>query len=348
MIILKFLPNFVVISPKTFTKILNRMNTEKTKDTGRRQFLRQSLLGMAGLTILPSWSKDGRSALLQSQSSMNTKKKIGLQIYSLGKELYQDVPGGLQRIARMGYSTLELAGYRDGKINDVEMEDFRKMAEDAGLKIVSSHLNPPVREYTASNKGSIADFWKKAADDHAKIGVTYIVQPGQPSTRNTEEVSTVCEVFNEAGKIAKSRGLIFGYHNHEMEFSRVIPGGKEMVFSRRAFAGNKDAEVIYDLLLKQTDPELVIFELDVYWAVMGQVDPVEYMKKYADRIRLLHIKDRAVLGQSGMMNFENIFAQAYRNNIQDYFVELEGITSGTQFEGVKGCADYLLRADFVK
>ncbi|HBK31043.1 MAG TPA: sugar phosphate isomerase, partial [Porphyromonadaceae bacterium] len=284
------------------------------------------------------------------KAPINNKKQIGLQIYSLARELYEDVPGGLKKIGQMGYSTLELAGYRDGKINDIEMSDFRKMAEDAGLKIVSSHLNPPIREYTSSNKGEIADFWKKAADDHARVEIPYIVQPGQPSTRSAEEVSLVCEVFNEAGRIAKSNGLIFGYHNHEMEFARVVPGGNEMIFGRRFWGRNtpEGMEIIYDGFLRQTDPELVIFELDVYWAVMGQVDPVEYMRKYPHRIKLLHIKDKAVLGQSGMMNFENIFKQAYENGIQDYFVELERVPSGTQFEGVKGCADYLLNAPFVR
>lgn len=314
----------------------------------RRKFIKNaSLLSLGGALAGKS---DFANAVTLSEYSAREGKKIGLQIYSLGRELYDDVPGGLKKIREMGYSTLELAGYRDGKINNIEMVEFRKMADDAGLKIISSHLNPPAREYTSSNKGEIADFWKKAADDHAKIGVRYIVQPGQPSTRSVEEVSLVCEVFNEAGRIAKENGLIFGYHNHDMEFARVIPGGKEMVFGRRAFGRNmpEDAEVIYDGFLRQTDPELVIFQLDVYWAVMGQNDPVEYMQKYPGRIRLLHIKDKAVLGQSGMMNFEKIFTQAYKNGIQDYFVELERLPSGTQFEGVKECADYLLNASFVK
>lgn len=314
----------------------------------RRKFIKNvSLISLGGILAGKS---DLTNASTLSKFSVNAGKKIGLQIYSLGKELYENVPEGLQRISRMGYSTLELAGYRDGKINNIEMSEFRKMAEDAGLKIISSHLNPPVREYTPSNKGEIADFWKKAADDHAKIGVGYMVQPGQPSTRSTEEVSLVCEVFNEAGRIAKANGLIFGYHNHDMEFARVTPGGKEMVFGRRAFGRDmpEGAEVIYDGFLRQTDPELVIFQLDVYWAVMGQNDPVEYMQKYPDRIRLLHIKDKAVLGQSGMMNFEKIFTQAYKNGIEDYFVELERLPSGTQFEGVKECADYLLKAPFVE
>lgn len=314
----------------------------------RRDFIKgASFLTLGGLF---AGKVSNASASTMMNSAQAAKKNIGLQIYSLGKELYEDVPGGLKKIGQMGYSTIELAGYDNGKINGVDMAEFKKMSEDAGLKITSTHVNPPVREYTAANKGEIADFWKKAADDHAKIGVTYLIQPGQPSTRNVEEVARVCEVFNEAGQIAKAAGLSFGYHNHEMEFARVIPGGDNMVFGRHGFGKEKSAgvEVIYDAFIQRTDPSLVFFEMDVYWAVMGQNDPVDYLKKYSNRIKVLHIKDKAVLGQSGMMNFENIFKQAYANGIKDYFVELEGITSGTQFEGVKGCVDYLQKAPFVK
>ncbi|WP_085535449.1 sugar phosphate isomerase/epimerase family protein [Massilibacteroides vaginae] len=316
--------------------------------SNRRDFIKgASLLTLGGL-LAGKTTQAVASTTMKTSSS--AKKNIGLQIYSLGKELYEDVPGGLKKIGQMGYSTIELAGYKEGTINGVDMVEFKKMAEDAGLKITSTHVNPPVREYTAANKGEIADFWKRAADDHAKIGVTYLIQPGQPSTRNVEEVARVCEVFNEAGQIAKAAGLSFGYHNHEMEFARVIPGGEDMVFGRRGFGREqpKGIEVIYDAFIQRTDPSLVFFEMDVYWAVMGQNDPVAYMQKYSDRIKVLHIKDKAVLGQSGMMNFENIFKQAYANGIKDYFVELEGITAGTQFEGVKGCVDYLLKASFVK
>lgn len=313
----------------------------------RRGFLKNtSFLTLGGL-LAGSMHKVSASNFVHLP---NATKKFGLQTYSLGRELTDDVPGGLKKIKQMGYSTLELAGYRDGKISNIEMADYKKMADDAGLKIISSHLNPPVREYTPSNRGEISDFWKKAADEHAKIGVTYLVQPGQPSTRSAEEVSFVCEVFNEAGKIAKDAGLLFGYHNHEMEFARVVPGGTEMMFGRSGFGrgAQQGVEIIYDAFMRQTDPSLVLFELDVYWTVMGQQDPVEYMRKYPERIRLLHIKDKAVLGESGMMNFEKIFEQAYLNGIEDYFVELERVPQGTQFEGVKGCADYLLNAPFVK
>lgn len=308
----------------------------------RRNFLKSaSFLTLGGLVA-------GKAGALQAATPVVTettaKKSIGLQIYSLGGELTKDVPAGMKQLKKMGYSTLELAGYNNGKINGVDMMEFKKMAEDAGLKITSSHVNPPTGEYTPETRSQIMEFWKKTADDHAKLGVKYLVQPGQPRTRSVEEVAYVCDVFNEAGKIIKAAGIPFGYHNHDFEFAKVVPGGTGAVFGRH----NK-GEQIYDLFLKNTDPDLVFFEMDVYWTVIGQNDPVEYMKKYPDRIKLLHIKDRAILGQSGFMNFEMIFKQAYESGVKEYYVELEGMPDGrTQFDGVKGCADYLLKAKFVK
>ena len=306
----------------------------------RRNFLRNaSLLTLGGLMT-------GKAGTLQAATPVTTETTAtkGLQIYSLGGELTKDVPAGMKKIKEIGYSTLELAGYNDGKISGMDMMEFKKIAEDNGLKITSSHVNPPTGTYTPENRQSIMEFWKKTADDHAKLGVKYLVQPGQPSTRSVEEVGYVCDIFNEAGKVIKAAGIPFGYHNHDFEFAKVVPGGKEAVFGRH----NK-GDIIYDLFLKGTDPSLVFFEMDVYWTVIGQNDPVEYMKKYADRIKLLHIKDRAILGQSGFMNFEMIFKQANENKIKEFYVELEGMPDGrSQFDGVKGCADYLLEAPFVK
>lgn len=308
----------------------------------RRNFLRNaSLLTLGGLMT-------GKAGTLQAATPVTTEttatKSLGLQIYSLGGELTKDVLAGMKKIKEIGYSTLELAGYNDGKISGMDMMEFKKIAEDNGLKITSSHVNPPTGTYTPENRQSIMEFWKKTADDHAKLGVKYLVQPGQPSTRSVEEVAYVCDIFNEAGKVIKAAGIPFGYHNHDFEFAKVVPGGKEAVFGRH----NK-GDIIYDLFLKGTDPSLVFFEMDVYWTVIGQNDPVEYMKKYADRIKLLHIKDRAILGQSGFMNFEMIFKQANENKIKEFYVELEGMPDGrSQFDGVKGCADYLLEAPFVK
>ncbi|MDR1780522.1 MAG: sugar phosphate isomerase/epimerase [Tannerella sp.] len=309
--------------------------------SNRRDFLKSaSILAASGLIA-------GKTSIAGAREIASPKavKNFGLQIYSLGREFMTDVPGGLKKVAEMGYATIELAGVRDGKAYGMELKEFRKAAEDVGLKITSSHVNPPVNEYKADNRAQITEYWKKTVADHVTLGCKYLIQPGLPQTRSVEEVKYVCEVFNEAGQISKAAGVQWGYHNHDFEYAYVTEGGTQAIFGRRGVP--RGAKTIYDLFLENTDPALVVFENDVYWTVMGQHDPLEYILGHKDRIRLLHIKDKEVLGQSGMMNFENIFKAAYSTGIQDFFVELEGF-SGGQFVGVKGCADYLLNAPFVK
>lgn len=288
----------------------------------------------------------------------NASKSFGLQIYSLQQELYNDLPARLKEVKAMGYEKLELAGYGKGKIGKMDMMEFKKMAEDAGLKIVSSHVNPSVegvpfvREYTKELTPKIMEYWKATAADHAKLGCKYLIQPMMPSIENHDDAKLVCDVFNQAADVIKAEGIAtgFGYHNHNMEFNRVATEEQKAKLKGNPFAAfMKVGDQIYDLMLRDTDPSKVYFEMDVYWTVMGQNDPVEYLQKHADRIKVLHIKDRAVFGQSGMMNFEMIFKQMYANGIQDYFVELEKMPDGrTQFAGVKDCAAYLEKAPFVK
>ena len=306
----------------------------------KREFLKK--LGLLTVGGMVAGSVSQAKAVTSVTSSPAAKKKVGLQLYSLGKELTQDVPGGLKKVAEIGYSTAELAGYGGGKFYGAELAEFKKMVADAGLKVTGSHVNPPVRKYTTENKGELADFWKKAVEDHAKLGVITLVQPGQPSIESNDDAKIVCEVFNQAGEIAKAAGIKWGYHNHSGEFQKAV---KEEDKGRRGVQG----DIIYDLMLNGTDPKLVFFEMDVYWTVMGQQDPLDYFEKYAGRFPVLHIKDRSILGQSGMMNFENIFKKAYEKGLDEFYVELEGIRSGmTQFEGVKLCFDYLNKAPFVK
>lgn len=306
----------------------------------KREFLKK--LGLLTVGGMVAGSVSQAKAVTSVTSSPAAMKKVGLQLYSLGRELTQDVPGGLKKVAEIGYTTAELAGYGGGKFYGAELAEFKKMVADAGLKVTGSHVNPPVRKYTAENKGELADFWKKAVEDHAKLGVITLVQPGQPSIESNDDAKIVCEVFNQAGEIAKAAGIKWGYHNHSGEFQKAV---KEEDKGRRGVQG----DIIYDLMLNGTDPKLVFFEMDVYWTVMGQQDPLDYFEKYTGRFPVLHIKDRSILGQSGMMNFENIFKKAYEKGLDEFYVELEGIRSGmTQFEGVKLCFDYLNKAPFVK
>ena len=291
--------------------------------SNRRDFLKNiSLFAAGGLLAGKAGSVNAENAALGVVDEVHASKEIGLQIYSLSQELYKgDVAANLRKVKDMGYSKLELAGYGKGAIGGVPMMDFKKMAEDAGLKIISSHVNPV--------DASISDPFKAMIFKYSK-----------------EVTPKIMEYVIKAEGIATG----FGYHNHNMEFNRVATKEQQEKVKGNPFAAFiKVGDQIYDLMLKDTDPSKVYFEMDVYWTVMGQNDPVEYMQKHPDRIKVLHIKDRAVFGQSGMMNFEMIFKQMYANGIKDYFVELEQMPDGrTQFAGVKDCADYLIKAPFVK
>ena len=324
----------------------------------RRDFLKNISLMTAGGLLAGKASAAMVAPNAEAAPMPNASKSFGLQIYSLQQELYDDLPARLKEVKAMGYEKLELAGYGKGKIGKVDMMEFKKMAEDAGLKIVSSHVNPSVegvpfvREYTKELTPKIMEYWKATAADHAKLGCKYLIQPMMPSIENHDDAKLVCDVFNQAADVIKAEGIAtgFGYHNHNMEFNRVATEEQKAKLKGNPFAAfMKVGDQIYDLMLRDTDPSKVYFEMDVYWTVMGQNDPVEYLQKHADRIKVLHIKDRAVFGQSGMMNFEMIFKQMYANGIQDYFVELEKMPDGrTQFAGVKDCAAYLEKAPFVK
>ncbi len=310
----------------------------------KREFLKKLGLLTAGSIVAGSATPAFASKV--SGSLYAPGKQIGLQIYSLGRELGQDVPNGLKKIAEIGYTTIELAGYGNRKMGAYEISDYRKLADAAGLKITGSHVNPPVRKFTKENLGQIADFWKVTVEDHVKFGVKTLVQPMMPQIENHGDAALACEAFNKAGEIAKSAGIKFGYHNHHMEFQRLV---KEADKGKQSMPWMPLGDVIYDLLLAGTDPNLVFFEMDVYWTVRGGNDPLEYFEKYPGRFPVLHIKDRSILGQSGLLNFKNIFEKAYANGLDEFYVELENIREGmTQFEGVKLCYDFLNEASFVK
>lgn len=313
--------------------------------TNRRTFLRNASLltasSLVGTNLMAS-------NISKSDASATANKALGLQTYSLGGELSADVPGGFAKLAKMGYVNLELAGYRDGKIGNYGMAEYKKMAKDAGLNIVSSHLSPSIREYKKENFAQFDEFWKKAADDHVTLGTKFMVQPSMPSVSSHDDAKVVCEVFNRAGEIAKKAGLSWGYHNHSGEFARIVSAEQKAAQPAQGRRGPQ-GDYVETLFIEGTDPNLVFFQLDVYWAVMGQQDPCEWMDKYPDRFKLLHIKDRWIIGASGMMNFENIFNKGYAIGMLGYYVEIEGGGDGrTQFEAAEESAKFLNKAPYVK
>ena len=157
-----------------------------------------------------------------------------------------------------------------------------------------------------------------------------MVMPGVNFPKTLAEAKVICNYMNAVGEMVNKAGMKFGYHNHSHEFNKV------------------EEQCWYDYMLKNTDPAKVFFQMDVYWAVRGQVSPVEYFKKYPGRFTLLHIKDHKELGQSGMVGFDAIFNNTEVAGMQDIVVELEATDAPDILEGMRISAKYLLDNEYAK
>ena len=287
----------------------------------RRDFLKQASMLVAGGVV-------GSSIL--SGCDGTPKKHIGLQLYSLRDDV-KDI--GIQKVleivARMGYVNLETADYNNGKLYGIKPAEFKKMVNDLGMKVTSSHLSRNL----SNNRDEDMAWWSRATEAHAEAGMKYMVMPMSPlmgEGATPDNVMKYGEYFSAIGLITASASIAFGYHNHAFEFENKI-----------------DGVPVYDLLVENTSSDHVFFQNDVYWTQRGGYNPVEYLKKYPQRIKVLHIKDEKAIGASGTMDFKSIFEQAYANGVKDWYVEVERY-DGTPQEDVKKSYDFLAAAGYVK
>ena len=267
------------------------------------------------------------------------KKDIGLQLYSIrqlignAEKFAANQEQVLADLAKQGYTAVETANYGDGKLYGLTPEDFKACMEKAGLKALSTHTT---RGLSAEElKAGVASeetmkWWDECIAAHKAAGMEYVVTPSQPTPETLKDLQVWCDYHNAIGKKCAEVGLKYGYHNHSFEFNKI------------------EDKVMIDYMIENTDPQYVFFEMDVYWTVMGESSPVEYFKKYPGRFKLLHIKDHKEIGQSGMVGFDAIFRNAEIAGVEHIIVEAEAYESADMMEGVAKCADYLLKADFVK
>lgn len=267
------------------------------------------------------------------------KKQMGFQMYSVrdligdASKYAQNHEKVLKDLAKMGYTSIEAANYGDGKLYGVTPEQFKADIEAAGLKVYSSHTtrNLTDEELKSKDFSEAMKWWDQCIDAHKRAGMKYIVIPWCSETKTLADLKTICQYMNEVGKRVDAAGMKLGYHNHSHEFQKI-----------------ENKEVMLDYMIQNTDPRYVFFEMDVYWAVRGQVSPVEYFNKYPGRFTLLHIKDHTEIGESGMVGFDAIFKNFDKSGTKGWIVELEHGSSSDIMAGMKMSADYLKKAKFVK
>lgn len=331
----------------------------------RRNFLKGA--SMLSLGALAACNNEKAAAPAVNVEVNNPDKYFGLQIYTLGNELYAgNLADNFKKLHDMGFKYIELAGYdvNTNTVGGVDFTEFKKQANDAGLEIPSSHVNAPGLfsgvagresrdgsdgQFNRSMINKVADSFKKVAEDHAKQGIQYVVHPMMAYLNTEDDVKAFAEMLNKSGEIFKAAGIQFGYHHHNMEFARMVKGvaGFRLPTVLTPLTA-ADGPMIMDLLMDNTDPANVCYEMDTYWTVMGQQDPVVWLKNRANRIKLMHVKDFVVLGESGAMNFKNIFEQFYANGNKYLFVEIEDIDSGKQMARVEQSMKFITSQPYVK
>ena len=279
----------------------------------RREFLKTASLLTSGLALTSISSKlVGCSSA--GGSSAGLSENFGLQLYTLRDDMPKDPKGVLKQVASFGYKQIE--GYEgpQGLFWGMKNTEFKKYVDDLGLNFVSSHCN--------WNE----DFERKAGEA-AEIGMKYLLCPYLGPKKELDFYKKATEQFNKNGEIAKKAGIRFGYHNHDYSFKPV------------------EGQLPQDVMMQGSNADTVDFEMDIYWVVAAGQDPVAWFKKYPNRFRLCHVKDRkgdesVVLG-TGTIDFSNILKEGQKEGLRYFIVEQEAYTGTTPLNAAKADADYM-------
>lgn len=191
----------------------------------------------------------------------------GLQLFSVRKALESDEIGTIRALREIGFSHVEAndPGFTSKKISPIRpAEETRAIYADQGIDIITVAMN--------LDRHTGIDEWKQLVEYSCRIGSRAVVC-GVGTFRDGDQLHERLELFNQIGEIAKKSGQEFYYHNHYQEFLKI------------------NEEVIFDTLLKCTDPELVGVEFDVFWAARAGKDPVQVMDAIGDRLKAVHLKD---------------------------------------------------------
>ncbi|MEP6794854.1 MAG: sugar phosphate isomerase/epimerase [Saprospiraceae bacterium] len=258
-------------------------------------------------------------------------RHIGLQMWSVRDYADKDPLGTITKLAAMGYKELEGYKYADGKFYNWTPKEFKNQLKHLGLKMLSAHTAVNLQSWDAQ-KNDLSDAMKHSIDAHAEVGVKQLLCPHvDKEHRNAEDMKALIDILNHVGVACKKAGIQFGYHNHDFEFVK------------------QDGKYLMDVILEGTDPDLVIWEMDLYWVKFAHEDPIQWIKKYPGRIHAFHVKDMAntaghetIEVGDGTIDFADIFTHSKEAGIKYYFIELENYRT-TSIEGVEKALKNLKR-----
>lgn len=248
-------------------------------------------------------------------------EKISVQLYTVRNEMAKDFEGSLRKIAELGFKQVEFAGYYNRT-----PQQIRALLDSLGVESPSAHV--PIQTLRTDPAGAI---------ETAKvIGHRYLICPYlEPAERKSlAQYREHAALFNKVGAMCRKAGIQFGYHNHDFEFQAL------------------EGKLPMDLLLTETDKNLVRIELDLYWTVKAKQDPVSFLQKNPGRVFAFHVKDHdntprgyfTEVGR-GIIDFGKIFKVGQTQGVDLHIVEQDQ-TPGSPFDSLKISIDYLKRLEY--
>ncbi len=247
--------------------------------TSRRTFLKTGGLSAAALAL-------GSSKIF---AAADPDIYMGIQLYTVRAEMKADPAGTLKKLSGMGYRYVEHANYGDRKFYGYSAVDFKKLLDDLGMKMYSGHTSMKPADWDSTKK-DFSDSWKNTILDAATVGQRYVITPSmEESMRNNEtDFKNYMDVFNQCGTLCQKSGMKFGYHNHSFEFNTSLGG-----------------VMLYDLIMKYTDPTLVAQQLDMGNLYNGGAKAIDIATKFPGRFELMHVKDEIISKQPNHDKYES-------------------------------------------
>lgn len=259
----------------------------------RREFLLKSGLLTAGTILLPSCAFATNTAETQ----------YGVQLYTFRDAMAKDAKGTLEKIAAIGLKKIESARSKDGHYYGLSPKEMKNTCDALGMKLTSGHV-------------ALDDKFETTMQEAVESGQEYLICSSMPSRGQTvDNYKAVAEQFNKAGEACNKLGLKFGYHNHAYEFEA------------------ENGEVLYDVLMDNTQADLVHMELDLGWVIVADKDPLDYFKKYPGRFPLWHLKDMNMTKKEstefgkGGLDISKMMANQEASGVRHIFIEQEEYAS---------------------
>jgi sugar phosphate isomerase/epimerase len=258
--------------------------------------------------------------LSQDLLAKGTLKKFGCQLYSVRDLMPKDAKGTMEKLAKMGYKQFE--SYSKDPFWGMSASEAKSFLKSIGVDMVSTHLG-------------LADITDEMAAKAAEVGLKYLICPAIGGQASAEAWKKKASEFNEKGEICKKHGLKFGYHNHSYSFE------------------NKNGVIGQDILLAESDPSLVIFELDIFWIEASKNSSIEHLTKHKGRYELCHIKQMIANDpkpkqgdlSSGLIDYSKVLRVAKDTGMKYFYVEQEEYKIDS-LTSMKVDADYMKELKF--